>query len=126
MTEAKLVPQEAIIPIPLPKYCTERLLVMEFLKGPKLYEGLRPYMKVLADKEGISIEDFEDRERTRINVEGIPARYDGPTSSQIQRYKKLLRWRDWFKNMKITIVNYTIAPIMGSKFRKEYVKTVDP
>ena len=123
MVKAKLVPQEAIIPLPYPEYCTERLLVMEYLKGPKLYEGLRPYMKKLAEEEGLTIEEFEDRERIRINEEGIPGPYDGPSASQIQRYKTFLRWRNRVENFAISIYNRTIGLVLG---KKEFYKLIEP
>ena len=99
LERAGLVPSEAVVPLPREELCTRRLLVMDLLRGPKLVDGLRSYIGVLAKKEGITAEEFETRERERIEREGIPERYDGPSANQIAAYLRYMRIRDATANV---------------------------
>lgn len=97
MKNAGFVPAEAVVPTPISSLCTERLLVMKLLPGPKLYDGLRAYMRVLAEQQGKTLEQFEADERRKIEEEGVGT-YDGPSATKIQWYLRFAKWKDFFLN----------------------------
>lgn len=105
LTRAGFIPGEAAIPRPFDELCTRRLLVMELLKGPKLYDGLRSYISVLAAKEGLTAEEFEEMKRREIEENGVPEKYDGPSSLQIASYLRFMRFRDTLVNSLIWLYN---------------------
>ena len=125
LERAGFVPSEAVVPLPRDELCTKRLLVMDLLRGPKLVDGLRSYIGVLAKKEGLTAEEFENRERERIEREGIPERYDGPSATQIANYLRYMKIRDAVVNTFVYTYNCLIAPVFGGG-NYEYAETVLP
>jgi len=110
-------PREVVVPRPYPSLTTERMLVMELLPGRKLLDGLREYGKVLAEKEGLSLEEWEEAMRVRIEEQGIPARYDGPSAQQIELIRRLLALRDAALNLLLFVWNVTVGGVLGAKLR---------
>jgi aarF domain-containing kinase len=92
-------PREVVVPLPRMELCAEKLLVMQLVPGCKLLDGLRKYGAVVAAREGKTLEQFETEQRRRIETEGVPARYDGPSAAQIGKYLRLLRLRDGLLNV---------------------------
>jgi len=125
LKRAGFVPREAVVPRPFNDLCTRRLLVMELLNGPKLYDGLRSYISVLAANEGLTADEYEAIKRRQIEEEGMPEKYDGPSASQIATYLRYMRLRDSVVNMGIWIYNVLVGQWVqdGSM---SYVSTVLP
>jgi aarF domain-containing kinase len=99
--------------------CTERLLVMELTPGCKLLDGLRRYGAKLAAEQGQTIEEFELAMRRKIEREGVPARYEGPSAAQIERYLRLARWRDALVNSLIVSFNLVLGWAFGRLERRQ-------
>ena len=96
-------PREVIVPKPYPELCSEKMLVMELVPGTggggnKLLDGLRRYAAVVAKKRGVTVEALEEEQRKKIESEGVPARYDGPTAAQIEWFLKFARAQDAVAN----------------------------
>jgi len=106
-------PKECLVPQPVPKLTTKRMLVMELLPGPKLIDGMRAYYAEYAKKQGTTLKRLETKMRKKMEEEGIPDKYDGPSASQIASYQKLMRIRDgifnWFM---IRPYNTLVAPVV--------------
>ena len=98
-------PREVTVPAPRTELCTERLLVMELVPGCKLLDGLRKYAAVIAAAEGQTLEEFEAAARAKIEKEGMPSRYAGPSAAQINAYLALVRWRDRALNALLFVFN---------------------
>ena len=99
------LPREVVVPSPRPELCSERLLVMDLVPGCKLLDGLRKYGALVAAKEGLSLEAFEAKMRAKIEEEGVPPRYDGPSARQIERYLRLAHAADGLINVGIRVYN---------------------
>jgi aarF domain-containing kinase len=100
-------PREVLVPTPIPEYSTHRLLVMELLPGPKLIDGMRVYFSEWAEKHGTTLHDLETNARAKIESEGIPAKYEGPSARQVGWYRTWLRTKDTVANAGIATYNGT-------------------
>lgn len=119
MTKHGFQPGEVVVPSPRVELCSERLLVMELTPGCKLLDGLRRYGAKLAAEQGQTIEEFELAMRRKIEREGVPARYEGPSATQIERYLRLARWRDTLVNSLIVSFNLVLGWAFGRLERRQ-------
>eukprot|EP00588_Corethron_pennatum_P015509 CAMPEP_0194265100 /NCGR_PEP_ID=MMETSP0169-20130528/444_1 /TAXON_ID=218684 /ORGANISM="Corethron pennatum, Strain L29A3" /LENGTH=553 /DNA_ID=CAMNT_0039005499 /DNA_START=51 /DNA_END=1709 /DNA_ORIENTATION=- len=117
------LPHEVIIPLPIGDFSTKRLLVMEKIPGPKLNDGVRAYFSEWAKQNGTTLEALEKEAKLKIEKEGIPSKYTGPSPTQIERYKFLLNVREKLMNSGIFAYNCTFGrfPQLGGK-QKDYIK----
>jgi aarF domain-containing kinase len=100
-------PREVIVPTPLPEMTTRRMLVMNLLPGPKLIDGIRNYVSTWAKQHGTTLDDLEKEANARIEKEGIPLKYEGPSARQIGLYRKYLWIRDGLLNLATASYNGT-------------------
>jgi len=106
-------PSECLVPQPFPEFTTKRMLVMELLPGPKLIDGMRKYYAEYAKKQGTTLKRMETQMKRKMEKEGIPDRYDGPSASQIASYQRLMKFRDGLVNtLVIGSYNNLVAPIV--------------
>ena len=103
------VPQEVVVPEPIEELSTQRMLVMQFLPGPKLIEGVHAFYEEWAHLNGTTLEDMEREARERILLEGIPAKYSGPGAFRVATYRRYLAVRDWLLNRGIDLYNYSLG-----------------
>jgi len=114
-------PREVLVPKALPELSTARMLVMELVPGPKLIDGIREYAAGWAQKHGTTLHDLEVAARQRVENEGIPSKYDGPSAWQISLYRKYLRLRDGIVNTGISLYNGTMGwMIPSSSFQYQH------
>ena len=106
-------PSEVRVPLPIDGLSTKRMLVMELLPGPKLSDGVRAYFAKWAKENGTSLEELEAKSRIKIEEEGIPARYNGPSANQIEWVKKYSSFRNKFVNSGVALYNTTVGKIRG-------------
>ena len=113
MSEHGFQPTECLVPRPLPELTTKRMLVMDLLPGPKLIDGMRAYYEEYARKQGTTLKRLETKMRKRLEEEGIPDRYDGPSASQIASYQKMMRVADGLYNLFVVGGhNVLVAPVL--------------
>lgn len=106
-------PNEVVVPQPIPELSTKRMLIMELLPGPKLIDGVRSYFDQWAQAQGTTLYEIEQEVRDRIEREGIPNKYDGPSATRIAMYRKWLRTRDFLANVGIGAYNVTVRKLLG-------------
>jgi len=82
---------------------------MELLPGPKLNDGVRSYYSSWAKQNGTTLEKLEADAKRKIEEEGIPAKYDGPTAEQLERYRQFLQNKNTILNAGIVFYNYTVG-----------------
>lgn len=128
MIEYGFQPREVVVPSPVPELCTERLLVMDLLPGPKLIDGVHAYYDIWARRHGTTLEILEQEARDRIEREGVPAKYDGPSAWKMATYRQWLRTKDWVANLGIGAYNGTLAMVIGESrtTRWDYQRTMLP
>ncbi len=113
MIEHGFQPTEVVVPSPIPGFSTRRMLVMELLPGPKLIDGVRRYFDWWARTHGTTLHDMELEVRTRMEREGIPAKYDGPSAWKMASYRKWLRTKDFVCNIGIGAYNITAGKLIS-------------
>ncbi|CAJ1965814.1 unnamed protein product [Cylindrotheca closterium] len=107
-------PGQVVVPRPFPELSTKRMLVMELLPGEKLIDGMRKFYAEWAEANGTTLEALENEARSRIEKEGIPAKYDGPSGWQIAIYSRYLKIRDSFVNVGIAAYNSVAGKALGA------------
>lgn len=128
-------PTECLVPQPVPELTTKRMLVMELLPGPKLIDGMRKFYAEYAKKQGTTLKRMETQMRRKMEEEGIPDRYDGPSASEIASYQRFTKFRDGLVNvLVIGSYNKLVAPVLallgwnksGAGRELDYVRTSIP
>jgi aarF domain-containing kinase len=99
----------ATVPRPVFQFCTKHVLVMDFLKGPKLVDGIRKIAEKVAKDQNKSLEQLEDEILEKFEKEGLPPPYSGPSASTIEFFKKLLKVRDLLFNVPAWFINLGIS-----------------
>lgn len=115
---------EVVVPAPKLQYCTKRVLVMDFLEGPKLHDGVMKYAAHAAEAQGKSIDEYQREIKDRIKREGFPARYEGPSSREIEAYRRYLKAKDFALNAVFFLLNHTLGKLFG--FTLDYQNSVVP
>lgn len=101
------------------EYCTQRVLVMEELKGDKLAVGLKHEMKVQAEREGKTVDVFykemKDKERgARESGEELK----GPSAEEYSLYISLLDKKRKFSNVVSRLHNWSLAFLPGKESKE--------
>lgn len=117
MTLHGFQPRDALVPQPIADLTTKRMLVMELLPGPKLIDGMRAYYAKWAKENGTTLKRMETQARKKIEEEGIPDKYDGPSASQIAMYQKWVRVKTSCTNVLIAL--YNCVPSMKKRDSKD-------
>mmetsp|Transcript_9378 Transcript_9378/g.15296 ORF Transcript_9378/g.15296 Transcript_9378/m.15296 type:complete len:553 (-) Transcript_9378:1214-2872(-) len=112
------------IKVPKPIRATSRVLIMEYIQGCKLLDGIRAYGRKIAETQGQSFEEFEAKMKKRILDEGMPAKYDGPSQRQIDVYLRTMHLRDSLLNVGVATINCVLT--LFSRGTIDYYKTTLP
>eukprot|EP00300_Choanocystis_sp_HF-7_P034114 c4665_g1_i1.p1 GENE.c4665_g1_i1~~c4665_g1_i1.p1 ORF type:complete len:530 (+),score=118.97 c4665_g1_i1:15-1604(+) len=81
---------EVVVPEPYLELCTRQVLVMEYLKGEKLVDGVRRVGSRLAKRQGKTLDQLEAEIRAKWEKEGLPAPYKGPGVLLTELYRNFL------------------------------------
>ena len=120
MKKHGFMPNECMVPQPHPELTTTRMLVMDLLPGPKLIDGMRAYYAEYAKKQGTTLKRLETKMRKKLEEEGIPDKYDGPSAAQIASYQKMMKVRDGLVNFFVVgTYNALVAPIVRTIIPKK-------
>ncbi|KAJ3115501.1 hypothetical protein HDU96_000535 [Phlyctochytrium bullatum] len=106
------------VPYPYEQYSSREVLTMEYLKGPKLIDGIRQMWKEWAEKQGTTVAELERTMKATIEKEGLPPPYRGPSAFELSLYRGALRWKDSLFNAVPYISNgiiFTINALFGTK-----------
>ncbi|RKP21088.1 ABC1-domain-containing protein [Rozella allomycis CSF55] len=98
---------EIHIPKAYPDLCSKHVLTMEYIKGPKLVDGIRKMGEEYAKMQGKTFKELEKEIMEKYDKEGLPPPYSGPSSTQIEVYRKLLYLKDRIINIPIHFLNST-------------------
>lgn len=120
MKQHGFLPSEVAVPQPFPELTTKRMLVMEYLEGPKLIDGLKEYFAAWAIQNGTTLESLEAEARQTIETEGIPAKYEGPSAFKIALYRKTFQAYNLLAHSSVALYNGTVGKIRGVKHHLPY------
>jgi len=99
------------VPKAYPDLCSQEVLVMEFLPGVKMIDGLRNALRKEAVRRGVSLGEMEAEERARIARDGLSAA--GAASLRMSLIQALLHAKDLVLNIPRAAFNFTIGTIAG-------------
>ncbi|CAH0482435.1 unnamed protein product [Peronospora belbahrii] len=106
------------IPEPKIELCTKEVLVMEFLKGRKLLDGIHDHFEAIAADKGVTVEflkqDQEQRDKERA-VRGLDIE-TGPSSLQLRLYGLTLRTKHLARRVGRVSYDYTLGFIAPKKW----------
>jgi aarF domain-containing kinase len=124
------MPSQVVVPKPIQLLTSStRVLVMELVPGQKLIDGIHEYYTIWAKQHGTTLEQLERDAMQRIEREGIPSKYDGPSANQLVWYQRYLRAKDAITNCGIGLYNRTIGyiiPLSSSSPMIQYRHTILP
>lgn len=109
------------VQVPKPIQATKRVLIMEYLDGPKVIDGVRAYGELVARQQGKTLSQLEREMEAKIRTEGSEASYKGPSEWQISAYLALMQSKDKILNSGVYLAN--LLP-WGKKW--EYFNTTLP
>lgn len=109
-------PYAAKVAIPEPRIelCTKEVLVMEFLKGRKLLDGIHDHFEAIAAGKGVTVEDLK-REQERKDKEREAQGLDieaGPSSLQLRLYGWTLGAKRLARRIARLSYDYTLGIIV--------------
>lgn len=104
--------RDVVVPRPFLNLCSKNVLVMEFLDGKQLIDGIRESASVYATKQGKTLEQLERETKAKWEKEGLPIAYSGPSAAQIASYRWAVKIKDFFFNIPLCIFNWTIVPCL--------------
>ena len=75
------------IPEPITDMCTKEVLVMRFLDGDNLVDGIRALGERAARRQGLTLDDLKREMLLKFEREGYPEPYAGPSPFVIEAYR---------------------------------------
>ena len=81
------------IPEPITDMCTKEVLVMRFLEGDNLVDGIRALGERAAKRQGLTLDDLKRDMLIKFEREGYPEPYAGPSPFMIEAYRYVDRVR---------------------------------
>lgn len=82
---------------------------MQFLKGPKLVDGIRENGREYAKSIGKTLEQLEKEILKDFDQHGLPPVYNGPSSFQLETYRTALKLKDFVVNVPILTLNAALC-----------------
>ncbi|RHY79612.1 hypothetical protein DYB30_011834 [Aphanomyces astaci] len=109
--EASPYSHSFVVPRPYPDLCTKDLLVMEYLQGKSLLDGIHQHFEVIANERHTTVDALraeQDKEDAERDAAGL-ARRTGPSEEELRRYQKLLQARDTWTATKHVLYDYSVG-----------------
>ncbi|TMW65723.1 hypothetical protein Poli38472_008365 [Pythium oligandrum] len=109
------------IPAPLTELCTKEVLVMEFLKGRKLLDGIQDHFEAIAADKGVTVQFLKeeqarkDKEREKLGLD-IES---GPNAFQLRLYGLTLGAKKLFRDIGRRSYDYTLGWVRPVQWPRE-------
>ena len=116
------MPSQVVVPRPVAHLTTPRMLVMEYVPGEKLSDGINAFVDAYAAVRGTTRQALEQAARRRIETKGIPPKYAGPGVFTMDLYRRYLRFQDAVVNSGIWMYN----AFLSSDQKVSYCRSVPP
>ena len=88
------------VPQPFPELCSKHILVMEYLEGVKLVDGIRSQYQLLAERSGTTLESMEEERNEAIRL--------GKFAYQsLEESRKERQWLQWYCLLNDYLLNPT-------------------
>lgn len=114
-----------LVEVPEPLHSSKDVLVMTYLEGPKLVDGVRAQFKKIAERQGRTLEELEAEHKRKIESGELERKDVSTSAAEMRRIQTLLRLKDGLLNSLIFAGNWTVRPFISSE-KWEYVKSDVP
>ncbi|GLD92079.1 hypothetical protein PINS_up000612 [Pythium insidiosum] len=110
-----------VIPEPRMDLCTKEVLVMEFLKGRKLVEGIQDHFEAIAADKGVTVQFLkEEQERKDKEREALGLDIEsGPDAMQLRLYGLTLGAKRLLRNIGRRTYDYTLGFVRPMTWPKD-------
>ncbi len=98
------------IPKPYMQYCSKHILVMEYLQGTKLVDGIRSKYSKIAELQGKTIDELEKERKEQFELGLLQLKSIEETTKEQERIKQYLFYNDLlnYKNIQAFFYNYSV------------------
>ncbi|KDO31075.1 hypothetical protein SPRG_19598 [Saprolegnia parasitica CBS 223.65] len=100
-----------VVPAPYPELCTKDVLVMEFLDGKSLLDGIQDHFELIAKEKNTTIDALK-AEQERVDAErramGL-ARESGPSEDEMRKIQSYLYLRELGTQVRHGLYDYTLG-----------------
>lgn len=104
--------KQVVVPLVYQELCSRDVLTMEFLKGPKLVDGIRENARRYAATQGQTLAELERETKESFRKQGLPPVYNGPSATILSLYRTLILVHDYIFNVPIWTLNKTMLPLV--------------
>lgn len=116
---------QRLVEVPEPIYSSKEVLVMTYLPGPKLEDGVREGLRKMAERQGKDFEEIEREQKRLIESDKLERKDVAASAAETRRIATLLWLRDSVVNGLISVGNWTVRPLFSNK-KWEYVESEAP
>eukprot|EP00943_MAST-04B_sp_MAST-4B-sp1_P007507 g7507.t1 len=109
-----------VVPMPFEKYCSKKVLVMDYVKGDTFYNAVLKQLKSIATQSGMSMEDFEEKARkesAKLSSPYVKENNLWGSKNHIYLYQVLIRCGDYISNFFRVLNNYTVGIVIGKQVK---------
>ncbi|PXF47144.1 kinase UbiB [Gracilariopsis chorda] len=118
-------PWGRLVQVPRPLLSSKHVLVMSYLEGPKLVDGVRQWFKRVADSRGMDFDQMEREQKRLLQSGQLRMKEVRQSANETARIQRMIRLRDMLVNALIFVGNYTVRPLLGGD-KWKYCKSEMP
>lgn len=108
-------PWSQLVQVPRPLFSSKEVLVMSYLEGPKLVDGVRQWFKRVADSRGIDFNQMEHEQKRLMESGQFRMKEVTQSANETARIQRMMQLRDMVLNAAIFVGNYTLRPLLGGE-----------
>ncbi|KAJ9454528.1 putative serine/threonine-protein kinase abkB [Diplonema papillatum] len=92
--------------------CTRRVLVMDYLHGIKLVDGVRQSYRTIAETMNLTLNELEEEQRRKLKSGELELKSLEEQAKELRAVALWMRVRDWARNFSVFLLNLTPAPYL--------------
>lgn len=117
---------QQLVEVPQPRKASKLVLVMSYLPGCKLVDGIRAQFATMAAHNGQTLEELEAEQKRLIEEGGVERQEIRTVVNATRRVRWLLALRDNAANVVVALWNYSLLGLVKRDWRMEYWKSEGP
>lgn len=102
---------DARVEVPEPVHSSKEVLVMTYLAGPKLVDGVRAQFRRMAEREGKDFAQLEGEQKAKVASGAIELKEVSAQARWTRRMERLMGMRDCVWNWGIFVWNWTVRAV---------------
>jgi len=98
--------------VPKPIWSSQDVLIMTYIPGIKLVDGLKQHFEAIAKRKGITLDELKKQMEEK---EARGEKIEGPSRKQLEKYHNYLKWQNTIQNLLHILYAWTLQPLIGGK-----------